>query len=616
MMIAIPRRRISDYDARLRSLASLTVVVFVWASMLVVALGLVYRYGTRTLPQYDEVWALYDSGPGIHIDWLWKTWAEHRIPLAKLIWKGVLQLTNYDFRAGNFLTVLGLSSTAGLMLWTAKKIRGRTILADAFFPLAILNVGQAQVFLWWWQVNHVLAPILATVLLSVVVVRSEQLRLADVRWIGVGLIVLVLCGPGGLPYVAVFATWLAVWTAANWRSFSPQKRQQSVWVFMPTLIALALMGLYFVNYTPYFPINDPSSIPSWPPPAGMRDTAIATLQVLGMSLGIATKPHAELCGFAIFAVGLATIAMLIWRALKYSDDQLRTLGLMLFLATAAVLVFVIARSRAGMGLDYIYQGHYFVTVMPALCCMYLVWEIQGGVVGRLVQFGLVAAIAVLFPLNLVAAIQIGQDVRQRTAAFEHDVRNGIPASVLAERHFASDLVPRAEKLAVILKDYKAHSIGIFKEIRDDPAASTEEVDVAVAILDQVVWRDGIASLTAQSGPAGSLTWKLTHPRYVYAIRIYYAYRRATNLWPTLRTYWRNSATEEFNDAAAFFTTVAGPDQATWALIDGKIHTDAKVRTMRKLTVWVDTTIDEFRLYPDSAPCEVRFSSIELLEPAL
>jgi hypothetical protein len=124
-MIAIPRCRVSDYDARLRSLASLTVVVLVWASMLVVALGLVYRYGTRTLPQNDEVWLLSDSGPGIHIDWLWKTWAEHRIPLAKLIWKGVLQLTNYDFRAGNFLTVLGLSATAGLMLWTANKIRGR-----------------------------------------------------------------------------------------------------------------------------------------------------------------------------------------------------------------------------------------------------------------------------------------------------------------------------------------------------------------------------------------------------------------------------------------------------------------------------------------------------------
>ena len=614
-MIAIFRLQISNHDARLKSLANLAVVVFVWASMLMVALGIVYRYGTRTLPQYDEVWALYDSGPGIHIDWLWKTWAEHRIPLAKLIWKGFLQATNYDFRAGNFLTVLGLFGTAGLMIWTANKIRGRTILADAFFPLAILNVGHAQIFLWWWQVNHVLAPILATMLLSVVVVCTKQLRLADVRWIGVALIILALCGPGGLPYVAAFATWLVLWAAAKWRSFTPQERQQSPWVFLPVFIALALMGFYFVNYTPYFPVNDPPSIPSWPPPAGMRGSAIAGVQVLSVSLGLATKPHAELCGIAVFALELATIAILIRRALKYSDEKWRTLGLMLFLAAAAVLVFAIARSRGGMGLDYIYQGQYLVVVVPTLCCMYLVWEIQGGVVGRLVQFGLMAAITVLFPLNLRAAIQIGRDVKQKTAAFEHDVRNGIPASVLAERHFASDLVPRAERLAVILKDHKAHGIGIFKEIRDDPSARIEPVDPAWAILDHVIWHDRIASLATQSRPAGSLTWKLAYPRHVYAIRIYYAYRRATNPWPTLRIYWRNSATEDFNDAAAFSTTVAGPDQPTWALIDGKIQTDAKVRTIRKVTVWVDATIDEFRLYPDSTPCEVRFSSIELLEPA-
>src|SRR6188474_791651 len=154
------------FGTRGRNASSLIAVVLVWASMMVVALGLVYWYGTRIFPQNDEMWALDDSGPGIHLDWLWKPWAEHRMPLAKLIWKGVLQLTGYDFRTGNFLTVLALAAIAGAMIWTARKIRGHTILADAFFPLAILNFGQAQVFLWWWQVNHVLAPILASVLLA------------------------------------------------------------------------------------------------------------------------------------------------------------------------------------------------------------------------------------------------------------------------------------------------------------------------------------------------------------------------------------------------------------------------------------------------------------------
>ena len=38
-----------------------------------------------------------------------------------------------------------------------------------------------------------------------------------------------------------------------------------------------------------------------------------------------------------------------------------------------------------------------------------------------------------------------------------------------------------------------------------------------------------------------------------------------------------------------------PDQPTWALVDGKIHTDAKVRTDRTLTVWIDAEVDQFRI---------------------
>src|SRR5215471_11434451 len=133
---------------------SRVIVAIVWAALLAAALGLVRTYGTRTFPQADELWALYDAGPGIHAQWLWTTWAEHRIPLAKLIWKTVLQSTDYDFRAGDFLIVAALALMALGLVWTAGKVRGRVRVSDAFFPLALLNFGQAQVFLWWWQINH------------------------------------------------------------------------------------------------------------------------------------------------------------------------------------------------------------------------------------------------------------------------------------------------------------------------------------------------------------------------------------------------------------------------------------------------------------------------------
>jgi hypothetical protein len=45
-----------------------------------------------------------------------------------------LELADYDFRTGNFLTVLALATLAFAMIWTARKIGGRTIIADAFFP--------------------------------------------------------------------------------------------------------------------------------------------------------------------------------------------------------------------------------------------------------------------------------------------------------------------------------------------------------------------------------------------------------------------------------------------------------------------------------------------------
>jgi hypothetical protein len=221
----------------------------------------------------------------------------------------------------------------------------------------------------------------------------------------------------------------------------------------------------------------------------------------------------------------------------------------------------------------------------------------------------VFVLAVLLPLNSRPAVQIGQDIQQKTTAFERDVRKGVPASVLAERYFAGDVLPRPEKLTVILKDYKSNHIGIFKEIRDDPPVQLETIDTATAVLDGITLRDRIASSALEPQTSPSLTWTLTQPRHVYAIRLRYTYIQAANAWPRLRAYWRNSAIQEFSDSAAFFSTVSGPDQPTSALIDGKIRTDVKVHSERTLTIWIDSEIDQFRIYVEPA-CEVRFSTIE------
>jgi hypothetical protein len=244
------------------------------------------------------------------------------------------------------------------------------------------------------------------------------------------------------------------------------------------------------------------------------------------------------------------------------------------------LVGVVAWSRAGMGIDYLYLGHYLTLLAPALCGMYFVWEIYGGRVGRAVQIGMVAVLAVLLPGNFRQAVVIGEDLQFKTHAFEQDVRSGLPAFVLAERHFSSDVVPRAEKITEILKAHKANGVGVFAEIREDP------------------------EYVVESRPVGeSLTFSLPGARHVYAVRLRYAYVKSENPFPTMQVHWAGGMTT---------STVPGPDQPTWALVDGKIQVDAKVRTERVLTVWVDAVVDEVRVVPDTLPAELKLSSFELL----
>src|SRR5262249_35788272 len=134
----------------------------VWAACLLAALGFVGICGSN-IPWMDE----YDLVPVVtghrHVtaDWLWAQHNEDRIPLSYLLSLGLLGLSGNDFRAGMMFNVLGLGALALALLGTASAVRGRPSYADAFFPLVLLQWGQAQNFLWSAQV-----VVISTVLLE------------------------------------------------------------------------------------------------------------------------------------------------------------------------------------------------------------------------------------------------------------------------------------------------------------------------------------------------------------------------------------------------------------------------------------------------------------------
>src|SRR5689334_16018091 len=69
------------------------------------------------------------------LGWLLAFHNEHRIPLPKLLWVGVMRMTNFDARWGAALNVALLTAAAAIVLHAVRRFRGRALWTDAILPL-------------------------------------------------------------------------------------------------------------------------------------------------------------------------------------------------------------------------------------------------------------------------------------------------------------------------------------------------------------------------------------------------------------------------------------------------------------------------------------------------
>jgi hypothetical protein len=429
--------------------------------MLLANLVCVGKYCSRVFPQSDECGYVLQP---ITLTWLWQQHAEHRIPLAKFIWLGVLRLTNYDFRAGNFLDVLATGAVAAAMILAARRVRGGTSFADAFFPLALLNFGQAWNFQWWWQVNHVLPPLVASMLLLLIVSRGARLTFRYAVLAGVYLVLLALCGPAGQPYVLAFALWLGYWAVLYRPSPEPRGKWGRVFALSLAAVAVLLVGLYFVGYNKEDGFGHAAlTVP------GLLTSLRGSLALLSVSLGPVTRPDWLMWGLGVLALWLVSIAVLVAAYRKRPAERLRVLGLLLFMGATGALALAMGWARGEMGTDYIMEGHYLTKTLPALCCVYFIWELYKPKVAPLIQMCLFTVMCLLFLQNLdsaLACLRYSHDLKQE---FERDLRSGVPLSLLAQRHWGVLCVGSPEEAAEYLRLWHQAGVGEFASMQPDPA---------------------------------------------------------------------------------------------------------------------------------------------------
>ena len=439
--------------------------------MVVIALACIARYG-RNIPLAED-WLMVPpmTGHEPHLaSWLWSQNNEHRSPLPRLVLLGVLAAT-HDFRAGMVLNVLSLAALAAAIILTARYLRnGVTRASDAFFPLALLHLGDWENLVWAWQFQFVSSAVLICALMLAVARQRGAPTMRQVVVAAVCLVLLPLTGASGLVFALALAPW-AAWVgmsqfrAARVDNSSPVR---SALLLASAIAAPLLVGVYFIGYVK----------PWWNPPnPGRLQTLKTTLRFLALAWGAAARNAWTIAIIAIVLVLAATMLLLV-RALARARgaERQRAFGLLSFAGGCAVLALAIGWGRAATDMVSGMPMRYVLFAVPALCAAYFIWELYASEAPRRwLESALCVAMLVLLPWNtregfgLPGRYDIGWRGWYVTGmnAVEQDLRNGMPRLEMASRHREFLMHWDENKLAAGMRMLHDAHIGPFSRLRDD-----------------------------------------------------------------------------------------------------------------------------------------------------
>jgi hypothetical protein len=442
--------------------AATFVVWLVWAATLASILVAIARDG-RNLP-FEEDWLMVAPMTGHEPDvpgWLWSQNSEHRLPLPRLVNLALLRATG-DFRATMVFDALALGAVAAAMMLVARALRGRTSLADLFFPLLLLHLGNWDNLVWGWQIQFVLPTVLACVMLLVIVARPAL----PTRWgaaaAALALIGLPLSGANGLVFTPTLGAWLAYTAWARRRDPAADHTSGDWLPAGAACLAALLCVVYFIGYQAS-PWNQASP--------GLAATLATSGKFLALSLGPAASKRWLLCGSVAVVLFVVGLGLLIAAFREDRDQRLRIVGLLAFVAAAAVLALAVGWGRAGRAAATgRMPTRYVLLAAPGLCALYFTGLLAGPAwMRRAFPAALAVLLALLFPFNTRVGFERRAWFREGFTSFERDLAAGTPREPLASRHYAFMLHWDEPLMAVSLQRLHDAGIGPFRNWEPDRA---------------------------------------------------------------------------------------------------------------------------------------------------
>jgi hypothetical protein len=365
------------------------------------------------------------------LGWLWAQNNEHRVPLPRLLLLGLLKIAHGDFRVGMLFNIASLSLLAFAMILTARRIRhNRTSFSDAFFPIALLHLGNWENLFWSWQLTQVVPTILVCILLLVLVGSRTIASSGTAILVGLSLISLPLCGANGLLFGPLLALWFGYYGVVQWRAAkaSGARRSGAGFLVGSAAVTLILVGLYFIGY----------ERPSWTPPSlGVEASIQTAIQFLAIGFGPAARSWWAVSMIAAIVVVLPSAVVAVIGVLRHRDqERQRALGVLVFFGSVAAFTLAIGWGRAGV--IPLYGGwplRYVLLSVPTLCVAYFVWELYGPQKFRATaQNSFFVILLLLLPFNTSQGLAWNDWYQEAANAFEQDLSIGTPPSLLAEHH--------------------------------------------------------------------------------------------------------------------------------------------------------------------------------------
>ena len=389
--------------------------------------------------------------------------------MSRLIYLALIRSTDFNFYAVAFFNVLALSALALALMLTMRALRGRSVLADAFFPLVLLHWSQVDNLIWGFQIHFVVSVVLSCTLLAIILRCEDRLRLRTALLFSLCAMALGLCGMYGLAYLPAAACWMLIAGVRQWRCGPASSRWKGLVIAALATAPLALVGFVFVGFEKSSPFPNP----------GVLASLSTSLEFLSGGMGRAAKEFWPLSGAVALAV-CAAVGWCCWRALRdRPTERLRAAGLLCFLAGVLLLALGIGWGRSCGGPGSGYQLRYLTLAAPLFCLAFAVCGLYtGGLLRLRLERILLVAACVLWGVNAHKGINFAFEFNDGLKKLSQDLHAGLPTDSLAVRYSEQWARMQPELFQPILQSFRR----AFSGLSSGRAYQPEDLSIRVCPL--------------------------------------------------------------------------------------------------------------------------------------